>query len=60
MIQAIIKAANPPAPAEDPNTILMKILLPEMIKNTDSFKTLMELSENVQKNDKKRKKTVTS
>lgn len=55
MIQAIIKAANPPAPAEDPNTVLMKILLPEMIKNPDSFKTLMELSENVQKNDKKRK-----
>ena len=55
MIQAIIKAANPPAPAEDPNTVLMKILLPEMIKNPDSFKTLMELSESVQKNDKKRK-----
>lgn len=55
MIQAIIKASNPPTPAEDPNTVLMKILLPEMIKNPDSFKKLMELSENVQKNDRKRK-----
>ena len=49
MIQAIIKAGNPPVPAEDPNTVLMKILLPEMIKNPDSFKKLMELSDSMQK-----------
>ncbi len=55
MIQAIIKAANPPAPAENPDTVLMKILIPEMIKNPNSFKTLMELSEKAQKNDKKQK-----
>lgn len=55
MIQAIIKAGNPPAPVEDPNTVLMKILLPEMLKNPESFKTLMELSDSIQKNDKKRK-----
>lgn len=54
MIQAIIKAGNPPAPVEDPNTVLMKILLPEMLKNPESFKTLMEMSESVKKNENKK------
>lgn len=44
-IQAIVKAVQPSVPAEDPNTALMKALLPEMLKNPGSLKTLMELGE---------------
>ncbi len=46
-IQAIVKAAQPTVPMEDPNTSIMKAMLPEMLKNPDSFKTLMEFSQMV-------------
>jgi len=39
-IQAIVKASTP---EEDPNTSLMKAILPELIKNPSAFKALMEL-----------------
>lgn len=43
-IQAIVKATQP-APIEDSNTAIMKALLPEILKNPNSLKTLIELSE---------------
>ena len=48
-IQAIVKASQPTIPVEDPNTALMKALLPEMLKNPNSMKTLMEIGEMVKK-----------
>ena len=44
-IQAIIKASTPIVPAEDPNTALMKAILPELLRNPNSMKALIELSE---------------
>ena len=44
-IQAIIKASTPVAPIEDSNTAIMKAVLPELLKNPNSMKTLIELSE---------------
>lgn len=41
-IQAIVKASQP-EPVEDPMASVMKALIPEMIKNPNSMKTLMEL-----------------
>lgn len=54
-IQAVVKASQTPAVVEDPNATLMKVLLPELIKNPSAFKTIMELGESNQANDKKRK-----
>ena len=44
-IQAIVKASVPAAPVEDAQTALMKALIPELIKNPDSMKNLIEISE---------------
>lgn len=44
-IQAIVKASVPATPIEDSNMAMMKILLPELLKNPSSMKTLIELSE---------------
>lgn len=42
-IQAIVRAAQPTMPIEDPQTALIKTLLPELLRNPNSAKTLMEL-----------------
>lgn len=44
-IQAVLKAASASTPAETPETAMMKVLLPELLKNPSSFKNLLELSE---------------
>lgn len=44
-IQAIVKASAPAAHFEDPNMAIMKAILPELLKNPNSVKTLIELSE---------------
>lgn len=44
-IQAIVRASQPAMPAEDPNTALVKALLPEMLKNPSSVKSLMEIND---------------
>lgn len=44
-IQAIVKASVPTAPIEDPNMAIMKAILPELLKNPNSMKALMELSD---------------
>ncbi len=44
-IQAIIKASTPAVPLEDPNTTIMKTIIPELLKNPNSMKALIELSE---------------
>ena len=43
-IQSIVKSLVPTVPQEDPNTALMKAVLPELLKNPESFKTLIEIS----------------
>ncbi len=48
-IQAIVKAVQPSVPAEDPNTTIMKALIPEMLKNPNSMKALMEIGEMAKK-----------
>ena len=48
-IQAIVKASQSAIPVEDTNTAIMKILLPEMLKNPDAMNNLMKLSEMTQK-----------
>ena len=44
-IQAVVKAATPAAPIESTETALMKALLPELLRNPQSLKTLMEIGE---------------
>lgn len=44
-IQAIIKASTPVVPLEDPNTTIMKTIIPELLKTPNSMKALIELSE---------------
>lgn len=51
-IQAIVKASVPTAPIEDPNMAIMKAILPELLKNPNSVKALMELSEEAGKKKK--------
>lgn len=51
-IQAIVKASVPTAPIEDPNMSIMKVVLPELLKNPSSMKSLMELSEVANKGKK--------
>ena len=51
-IQAIVKASVPVAPIEDPNMTMMKALLPELLKNPNSMRTLIELSKAVEKDKK--------
>lgn len=51
-IQAIVKASIPVAPVEDSNMMMMKVLLPELLKNPNSMKTLMEIGESANKNKK--------
>lgn len=51
-IQAIVKASMPTAPVEDPNTAIMKAVLPELLKNPNSMKALIEFSEAANKNKK--------
>lgn len=48
-IQAIVKAVQSSVPAEDPNTAIMKALIPEMLKNPNSMKALMEIGEMAKK-----------
>lgn len=43
-IQAIVRAGQPNAPIEDPNTALMKALIPELMRNPNYFRSLMEIS----------------
>lgn len=45
IIEAIIKASTPTVPVEDPNTAIMKALFPELLRNPNSMKALIELSE---------------
>lgn len=51
-IQAVVKASVPTAPIEDPNMAIMKAVLPELLKNPNSVKALMELSEEAGKRKK--------
>lgn len=51
-IQAIAKASVPAAPIEDPNMAVMKAILPELLKNPNSMKSLIELSKVADKNKK--------
>lgn len=51
-IQAIVKASMPTVPVEDSNTAIMKAILPELLKNPNSMKTLIEFSEAANKNKK--------
>ncbi|MCD8224206.1 MAG: winged helix-turn-helix domain-containing protein [Clostridiales bacterium] len=51
-IQAIVKASMPIAPVEDPNTAIMKAILPELLKNPNSMKAFIEFSETANKNKK--------
>lgn len=51
-IQAVVKASVPTAPIEDPNMAIMKAILPELLKNPNSMKALMELSEEAGKKKK--------
>ena len=51
-IQTIVKASVPTAPIEDPTMAVMKAVLPELLKNPNSMKTLMELSKAVDQNKK--------
>ena len=51
-IQAIVKASMPTAPVEDPNTAIMKAVLPELLKNPNSMKALIEFSEAANKKKK--------
>lgn len=44
-IQAIIKAKQPAPIIEDPETAMVKALLPELLRNPSSFKALMELGD---------------
>lgn len=44
-IQAIVKASQPPALVEDSTTAVLKVLLPELIKNPNAFKTLLEFGD---------------
>jgi len=52
-IQAIVKASQPVIPAEDPNTALMKAILPELLKNPAAMNTLMQIGENANKPKRK-------
>lgn len=51
-IQAIVKASIPTAPVEDPNMAIIKAMLPELLKNPNSMKSLMELGEIANKSKK--------
>lgn len=51
-IQAIVKASVPTAPIEDPNMAIMKAVLPELLKNPNSMKALIEFSEEAGKKKK--------
>ena len=51
-IQAVVKASMPTTPIEDPNTAIMKAVLPELLKNPNSMKALIEFSESANKNKK--------
>lgn len=44
-IQAVVKASVPAVPMEDPNMSIIKAILPELIRNPNSMKALMEFSE---------------
>lgn len=48
-IQAVVKATSAVVPVEDSNTAIMKALLPELVKNPESFKKLLEMSEAMKK-----------
>lgn len=49
-IQAIVKASQTAQPVDDASTAMMKILLPELLKNPDSLKNLMEIGNAMNKN----------
>ena len=44
-IQAVVKAVSSSVPVETPETALMKVLLPEIIKNPDALNNLIRISE---------------
>ena len=48
-IQAIVRAAQPIAPVESPETVLTKTLLTEIFRNPYSLKTIMELADQADK-----------
>ena len=50
-IQTIVQAAKPSIQNEDPNTAMLKLIIPEMLKNPESVNNLLKLSEMV--NNKK-------
>ena len=50
VIQSVVKAVmEQKTPVEDPNTAIMKAIMPELIKNPSALKTLMDIS-NKEKN----------
>lgn len=49
-IQAIVKASQSAQPADDLNTTMMKIVLPELLKNPDYLKNLIELNNAINEN----------
>lgn len=48
-LKAIVQASRQPAVVEDTNTAMMKILLPELLRNPAGVKQLLELSESYKK-----------
>ena len=46
-IQAIVRAGQQTAPVEDSDTAILKILLPELLKNPKSMASLLELSDRI-------------
>lgn len=50
-IQAIVKASQSAQPADDLNTTIMKILLPELLKNPNSLNNLMEFANTISENE---------
>lgn len=52
-IQTIVRASMSNVPMEDPSMSIMKAVLPELLKNPSSMKSLMELSEAANKGKKK-------
>lgn len=50
-IQAIVRASQTAQPVEDLNTTMVKILLPELLKNPSSFNNLIELTNAINENE---------
>lgn len=50
-IQAIVRASQTAQPVEDINTTMVKILLPELLKNPSSLNNLMEIANAINENE---------